>query len=216
MRAATSGAIRGLYVLTPDEHDASRLVDRVAAAIAGGARLVQYRSKGAPDAIRREQARALQALCAARSVPLIVNDDPALAAEIGAAGVHVGADDVPAAAARAIVGPDAIVGVSCYADLERARRAIGDGADYVAFGSFFSSPTKPHAVRADTRLVREAKAIAAVPVVAIGGITAADVDALRAAGVDAVAVISAVFDAPDIEAAARRIARRFETTGDRR
>ncbi len=194
---------RGLYAITdatliPD----ARLVETVAQAIDGGARAVQYRDKRADAALRLAQAAALNALCRACGVPLIVNDDVALAAAVGAAGVHVGRDDAALAAARARLGPEAIVGVSCYDSLERARAAAAGGADYVAFGAFFPSATKPNAVRASLALLRAARAELALPIVAIGGITADNAAPLVAAGADALAVIGALFGAADVRAAA--------------
>ena len=205
LRRARARRIAGLYAITPDLADVGDLAARVAAALAGGAAVIQYRNKTADAACRRTQAAALARIHAARGALFIVNDDPALAAEVGADGVHVGADDGSVALAREIVGPDRIVGVSCYDDLSQAHAAVAAGADYVAFGSFFPSAVKPDACRADIDLLGQAR-IFAVPLVAIGGITAANAPTLFRAGADAVAVISAVFDAPDVEAAARQIA----------
>ncbi len=194
--------IAGLYVLTPELADTAVLVARVSCAIAGGAAVVQYRNKLGPAALRREQALALRALCRARSVTFIVNDDVGLAGEVAADGVHLGRDDGELAAARQQLGADAIIGASCYDSLETGQRALLAGASYLAFGSFFASRVKPQAVRAPLSLLRLAKTRWSMPVVAIGGITAASAPALIAVGADAVAVISAVFDAPDIAAAA--------------
>ncbi|HEX9301647.1 MAG TPA: thiamine phosphate synthase [Casimicrobiaceae bacterium] len=208
LRRARARRIAGLYAVTPDLADIGELGARVAAALAGGAAAVQYRNKTADARCRREQAMTLARIHAARGALFIVNDDPALAAEIGADGVHVGEDDGSIAAAREIVGPDRIVGVSCYNDFARAQAAVAAGADYVAFGSFFPSAVKPAARRADIELLEQARGLP-VPVVAIGGITAANASTLFRAGADAVAVISAVFDAPDVEAAASAIAATF-------
>jgi thiamine-phosphate pyrophosphorylase len=180
----------------------------VTAALAGGAGAVQYRNKTADAALKRAQAAALARVRAARGAMFIVNDDPVLAAEVGADGVHLGEDDDSVAAARAILGPDRIIGVSCYNELKRAAAAVAAGADYVAFGSFFASAVKPGARRADVALLLNARHLG-VPVVAIGGITADNARELAYAGADAVAVISAVFDAPDVEAAARAVAKAF-------
>jgi thiamine-phosphate pyrophosphorylase len=192
----------GLYALTPDDPDTQRLVAKVSAAIAGGATAVQYRSKPADPARRAGQAGALVALCRAAGVPLVVNDDIELALAVGAAGVHLGRDDGDLAAARRRLGSDRLLGASCYDRLELAERAVIAGADYVAFGSMFASPTKPAAVRAPLALLGAARRLGR-PVVAIGGITLENAPEAIAAGADALAVITALFDAGDIAARAR-------------
>jgi thiamine-phosphate pyrophosphorylase len=197
---------QGLYVITDGpRHD---LIEVVALALAGGARLLQYRDKTTDHLRRVDEARALRALCAARQVPLIVNDDVALARAVGAAGVHLGEDDGDVAAARAALGEDAIIGVSCYDSLERASELVAAGADYMAFGAFFPSPTKPHARRASFDLLRQSAALG-VPRVAIGGITPDNGGSLIDAGADYLAVISAVFGDPDVRGAAARFAQLF-------
>ena len=214
-RAALAARLAGLYAVTPDEDDTAVLVAKCAAALDGGAHAIQYRHKSAPPALREAQARAIAALCRARGALFIVNDDAALAARAGADGVHVGEEDGGVAAARAIVGPGRIVGASCYDDLSRAADAVARGADYVAFGSFFASGTKPLARRASLDLVAPARALG-VPVVAIGGIDERNARALAVAGVDAVAVIGAVFahdDPREVAAASRRIAAAFAPIG---
>lgn len=200
--------IAGLYALTPEEVDDGRLAERVARVLEGGCRLVQYRQKQADGAVRRRQAARLAALCARAGAALIVNDDARLAAEAGAAGVHLGREDGAVAAARALL-PAGLIGVSCYDSLARARRLRAEGADYVAFGSFFPSPVKPHAVRAPLSLLEEASARLDCPVVAIGGITLATAPRLVAAGADALAVITDLFDAPDPAARAGEYGRIF-------
>jgi thiamine-phosphate pyrophosphorylase len=207
LRRARAARLAGLYAVTPETGDTAELAARVEAAIAGGAAAVQYRAKIADAATRREQAEALSRIAAARGALFIVNDDPALAAAVGADGVHLGEDDGGVDAARRVLGPDAIVGVSCYDDFALGEAAAAAGADYVAFGSFFPSTVKPGARRADIALLGRA-AVLRVPVVAIGGIDEGNAGALVAAGADALAVISAVFGAPDaggVERAARRI-----------
>jgi thiamine-phosphate pyrophosphorylase len=191
--------------VTPEEPDTARLAEMVEAALAGGARLLQYRNKEGSAALRLEQAAALHAICRRYGAPLIVNDDVELAMRIGAEGVHLGRDDPDPAHARRHM-PQALIGVSCYNELERAVIAERDGADYVAFGRFFSSTTKPGDIRASTALVREARPRLSVPIVAIGGITAQNAPPLIEAGVDALAVVAGVFGAADVQAAARRIA----------
>jgi thiamine-phosphate pyrophosphorylase len=206
--------LRGLYPITPDEPDTARLLARVGAVIEGAA-LLQYRNKSADAALRRTQAMALASLCREARVPLIVNDDAVLAAECGAAGVHLGEHDGDPGRARARLGPAAIIGVSCYDDLDRARAAAAAGADYIAFGAFFPSSTKPNARRATAALLRDSAGLG-LPRVAIGGITPDNGRGLVAAGADLLAVIAGVFDAPDPVAAARAYRACFEeTTSDR-
>ena len=195
---------RGLYLLTPDDPDTGSLVARTAPLLRHAV-LLQYRNKAAPPALRRAQATALARLCADAGRPLVVNDDVALALAVDAVGVHLGRDDADPSQARARLGAGRVVGVSCYDSLPRAEAAAAAGADYVAFGAFHPSPTKPRAPRAvPSLLVRAARL--GLPRVAIGGITPDNAPALVAAGADLVAVISGVYDAPDPVAAARAYA----------
>lgn len=202
-------AISGLYAVTPDDADTLRLAARAEAALAGGARLLQYRNKAATPASRLAQARALAALCRKFAVPLIINDHLELALAVDADGLHLGAQDGSLAAARQRLGAGKLLGASCYDRLELALEAVNRGADYVAFGSFFPSGVKPGAVHAPLELLREAKRSLPVPVVAIGGITPENAPRLIAAGADGVAVISALFGADDVGAAARRFSALF-------
>lgn len=192
---------RGLYLITPEDPDTARLLARVAAVLPQAAWL-QYRQKEADAARRHAQAKALQVLCAQAGVPLIVNDDVALAEAVGAAGVHLGEDDGDIAAARARLGERAIVGASCYDEPARAGRAVAAGASYVAFGAFFPTRSKATTRRAAPALLADAAALG-VPRVAIGGITPDNMGPLVAAGADLVAVIGGVFEAADPVAAAR-------------
>lgn len=203
--------IRGVYAVTPDLADTGLLLARVKAVLAGGARLLQYRNKTADRDARREQAIALLELCRRHDTALIINDDVELARELDADGVHVGADDAAIPAARARLGRGKLIGASCYDDLQRARSAAAQGADYVAFGSFFASPVKPAAVRAQLSLLPAARQFG-LPVVAIGGITLDNAGNLIDAGADAIAVISALFAAPDPERAARKFCRLFQAS----
>lgn len=188
-------ARRGLYLITPDEPDTARLLARTAPLLAGTAWL-QYRNKAVDAATRQAQATALAVLCREHGVPLIINDEPALAAAVGADGVHLGEDDGDIAAARAQLGPAAIIGASCYDQLELARTAVASGASYVAFGAFFPSRSKLNTRRAEPALLSDAATLA-VPRVAIGGITPDNGRALVQAGADLLAVISGVYSAPD-------------------
>jgi thiamine-phosphate pyrophosphorylase len=202
---ARGAQLRGLYAVTPDMADTTRLAAMVEAAIAGGAGAIQYRNKTAAQALRTEQAARLARVCAGRGALLIVNDDVALARAVDAHGVHLGEEDGDVASVRALVGDKLLIGVSCYNDLSRARRLVGEGADYVAFGSFFPSQVKPDARRAVMSVLAQARTLG-VPVVAIGGITADNALALIHGGADAVAVISAVFGDDDPAAVARAAA----------
>ena len=200
---------RGLYAITPIDLAGRALVDATREIIAGGAVLIQYRAK---DKASESDAQALRRLCAELGTPLIINDDPALAAGIGAAGVHVGRDDTRIAEARETVGTRGLVGVSCYNSLDRAREAIALGADYVAFGRFFPSRSKPGAVQAPLSLLGRARSEIAKPIVAIGGITPENGAGLIAAGADLLAVIDGVYGASNRQEAARRYADLFDTT----
>lgn len=202
---------RGLYAITDSKLlSPERMVEAVALAIQGGAEMIQYRDKGDDPMRRQWEAADLSNLCRPLGVPLIINDDVELAVEIMAKGVHLGKDDADIASARQKLPPNSIIGVSCYNDLNRAIEAEKAGADYVAFGSFFPSPTKPNAPRADIELIRQAKQKLTIPVVAIGGITADNGAPLVEAGADMLAVITDVFGQADITAAAARIAKLFE------
>jgi thiamine-phosphate pyrophosphorylase len=203
------GAVRGLYAVTPDLADTDALLVQVDAALAGGTRIVQYRNKTGGDTLKLEQARALAALCRRHRIPLIINDHLELALAVDADGLHLGSDDGPVAEARSRLGPDKLLGVSCYDRIDNALDAARLGANYLAFGSFFPSRVKPGAVRAPLSLLSEARRRSDLPLVAIGGITADNAPELIAAGADALAVISALFAAPDITAAARRLSELF-------
>lgn len=196
---------RGLYAVTPEGLAGVRLLESAARALSGGAVMLQYRAK---SGAHRESARALAGLCRRHGALLIVNDDPELAAEIDADGVHLGRDDVSIAQARRLLGTDRIIGVSCYDDLGRAEDLAASGANYLAFGSMHPSPTKPDAVCCRPEVLTAARRLGR-PVVAIGGITLEHAPTLIDAGADLLAVISDLFDAPDIEARAKAYARLF-------
>jgi len=195
--------LRGLYAITPDDTDPRRLTGLVARVLEGGVDALQFRVKGGSPAERETLARAVKALTDAAGVPLIVNDDLALALAIDAAGLHVGRDDGDPRALRARLGPDRLLGVSCYDDIVRAESVRGI-ADHVGFGSVFASPTKPHAVRAPLELFRQARALG-LSTVAIGGIDRGNAHLPIEAGADAVAVISDLFSAEDPADAARTL-----------
>lgn len=195
------GPERGLYLITPDERDGGRLLARTLPLLPF-ASCLQLRNKVLDAVALRGAGARLRDACAEAGVAFIVNDDPRLARALGADGVHLGEQDGAIAAARALLGADAIIGASCYDDLQRARDAVAAGADYIAFGAFFPSQTKPGARRAGIGLLRDSAGLG-VPRVAIGGITPDNAPPLVAAGADLLAVISGVYDAPDPVAAVR-------------
>ena len=205
MTNAVTNPLRGLYAVTPDDALLPRLSALVKATLDGGVRLVQYRNKSAPAPLRRAQAAELLRICRPYGAKLIINDDFWLAVEIGADGAHVGRDDIPGGSlktARDALGPNRMLGVSCYADLAKAEAAAAAGADYLAFGSMFASVTKPAASRAPVELLTEAKRRFGLPVAAIGGITYDNSDQLLKAGADMLAVVSDLFNAMNLKARA--------------
>lgn len=195
--------MQGLYLVTPNWDDTDRLLDVTGQALAAGARLVQYRHKDAAPALRLEQATALLALCRRHGRPLVVNDHLALCREIGADGVHVGGTDASVAEARAALGPDLIVGASCYGDLDRAHAAAAAGASYVAFGGFYPSLVKKYTFTTEPAILDQARALG-VPCVIIGGMTPDNAAHLVARGADMVAAITSVYQAADPAGAVRR------------
>lgn len=202
--------VSGLYAIADSGLlSADNIAQAVRLAIEGGARVIQYRDKTSDTTTRTRLARELSGLCHAASVPFLINDDVALAATVGATGVHLGRDDPEIGQARATLGPQAIIGVSCYNELDRAHAAQAAGADYVAFGRFFPSRTKPQAVPASLDLLHRARVELSIPIVAIGGITPENGSLLITAGADALAVIDGVFGQTDICTAAKRYAKLF-------
>ena len=197
--------MRGLYAITPDVADTAALLKKVELALKAGVAMLQYRNKIISKDKRLLQARELAPLARGYGVPFIVNDDVEIAASVGANGVHLGKDDGDIAAARAKL-PGKILGASCYNDVEKGKEAIRMGANYVAFGSVFPSPTKPDAVRAPLSLFASNLG---VPLCAIGGITLKNAPKLIAAGADLLAVISDLFDAHDIAARAAEYRKLF-------
>jgi thiamine-phosphate pyrophosphorylase len=200
---AGNARIAGLYAVTPDEPDTLRLLAGAEAALAGGAQALQYRNKPADAKLRLAQGRALASLCRKFRRPFIINDHLDLALALDADGLHLGSEDGALAEARRRLGDGKILGASCYDRLESALEAQRAGATYVAFGSFFPSSVKPGAVRAPLSLLTSARERLSVPVVAIGGITLGNAPGLIEAGAHGVAVISALFGARDVRAAAR-------------
>jgi thiamine-phosphate pyrophosphorylase len=206
--------LRGLYVITDTKLiPRQRFVETVEAAVRGGATMVQLREKDTPRAETVRLGRELLAVTRRYGALLIINDHPSVAQEIGADGAHVGREDPPVAEARALLGPQAIIGASCYGDVARAVAAERDGADYVAFGTPFPSPTKTKRTDISLEIFRQAKQCVKVPVFAIGGITLDNARQVIDAGADGIAVVSGVFGATDVEAAARALARLFKDSG---
>ncbi len=216
---------RGLYGVTPDWSDTDRLLAAIEQAHAGGMTALQWRRKLGAPADLRAQARAVRDLCLRLGLVLIINDDWRLAADLDADGAHLGRDDGAVAQARLALGSDKLIGCSCYDQPELAARRLREDADYIAFGALYPSSVKPDAVHATLDHVRAGRRLAeaqvAVPtsgmrraaVVAIGGITPDNAAPVIQAGADSIAVISALFDAPDIRAAARRCADLFDAAG---
>lgn len=204
--------IRGLYAITPEMADTEQLCALVEASLLGGASLLQYRNKAASHELRASQSRALLALCREHGVPMIINDSVELCLAIDADGVHLGSSDGNLAETRAHLGPDKILGASCYNRYELALEAKLSGADYVAFGACFASATKPDAPKADLALFSKARAGLGLPAVAIGGIDLDNTRQVINAGADAVAVVSALYSAADVTAAARQFSKLFNQT----
>lgn len=206
IRSAHCAAISGLYAITPEESDTAELLRKVQLALLGGARVLQYRNKLGSPAGRLAQAIALRELTREFAAPLIINDDAMLALRVDADGVHLGGEDGSVAAARSLLGGEKIIGVSCYNRLNLAHQAASQGADYIAFGAFFTSTVKPSAPVATLELLRQARREINLPMVAIGGITVENGASVLSAGASALAVISALFSSPDIQLAARQFA----------
>lgn len=190
--------IGGVYGITPDRADTADLLSKTSQVLAGGVRLIQYRNKTADADLRNTQAKSLLQLCRQYDVPLIINDHIDLAMEIGADGVHVGEQDASVANTRKLMGPEKIIGASCYNRLDLALTAQTEGVDYVAFGAFYPTTTKQNTAVAPLEILGQAKAALSIPVVSIGGINTANALALIQAGADAIAVSQALYRAEDI------------------
>ncbi|MGI9298353.1 MAG: thiamine phosphate synthase [Gammaproteobacteria bacterium] len=210
-RDALRARVRGLYAITPETAGDAELRRKCAAALRGGAGVLQYRDKTAAASTKRRRAFLLRALCADFGALFVVNDDLALAAETEADGVHLGIADGDIARAREQCGAKMLLGATCHDDLARAEEARRAGADYCAFGAIFSSQTKPAARRCGLEKIAATKQKFDLPIVAVGGITAQNAGAVFAAGADAVAVCAGLFAAANIEDAARQIAAQIQT-----
>ena len=203
--------IRGLYAITPDRTDDDLLISQVEQVINGGVKLIQYRAKTIGKNQKKIQASALKALCDKRNVKLIINDDIELSMHLDTFGVHLGKDDDTINKARKILGPNKCIGASCYNSIDRAKEAHKQSADYIAFGAFYPTPTKPHAPRASAELIAQARTFYKLPIVAIGGITLENIPNLLDKDINAVALISSIFNAGNIEARTRKICNLLES-----
>ena len=201
--------IKGLYAITPDSADLNTLIQKTQLAIEGGAFMVQYRSKIRNRDVKMQQCAAILRLCREYDVPCIVNDDVEICRVLKADGVHLGENDDNIAEVRHILGEDAIIGSSCYDQLNRAKQAQKEGASYVAFGAVFPTPTKPNAPRATLELLREAKSEIQIPIVAIGGITMNNAHDVIETGVDAIAVITSLYESNSIKETAETFSQMF-------
>ncbi len=204
MKPSLPSSIKGLYAITPDQLDTAELLRKTKLVLQGGATVLQYRNKLADADLQLIQAVALRNLTREFGAIFIINDNALLAQQVAAEGVHLGGADGTIAAARALLGNDKLIGVSCYNRFHLAHSAVQNGADYVAFGAFFASSVKPNVPFASLALLQQARREIALPIVAIGGITVENGASLIAAGADALAVISGVFSAPDIKYSARQ------------
>ncbi len=201
--------IRGLYAITPDMADLNTLIQKTQSAIEGGVFMVQYRSKIHDHDVKMQQCAAILRLCREYEIPCIVNDDVDMCRSLEADGVHLGEKDDNIAEVRRILGEDAIIGSSCYDQLERAKQAQKEGASYVAFGAMYPTSTKPNAPRASLALLREAKSQIQIPIVAIGGITVNNAHDVIETGVDAIAVINSLYESHSIKETAETLSQMF-------
>ncbi len=202
----------GLYGVTPEWDDTARLLNAVRAAHEGGLQVLQFRRKNGPEPIRQQQLKELIKLCLSLDLPLLVNDHWSWAQEFDVQGAHLGKSDGELTKARQALGPQALLGRSCYNSLDLARQALADDADYIAFGAMYPSSVKPEAPPAELNTLRQARLLCQeqehegrrAAIVAIGGITPEKMPELLEAGVDSVAVISSLFETSDIRATAQR------------
>lgn len=203
--------LRGLYAITDENLIAENHFDQaIESALQGGARIIQYRDKSSDQQKRLRQADTLNSLCRQYQALCIINDDIELARTVNADGVHLGKDDALISQARQTLGKDAIIGISCYNDINLAIAAEKSTADYVAFGAMFSSSTKPKATNADITLISEAKQKLSIPVCAIGGITEKNIQQLIRHDVDMTAIINSLFSASNIKEAANNLSKHFQ------
>jgi thiamine-phosphate pyrophosphorylase len=206
----SSYVLKGLYIVTPDWDDTQKMVEVTEQALRGGAAIVQYRHKTAGAALRRQQAEAVMQVCRRHNRPFIINDFVDLCLELDADGIHVGGTDMSVEQVRQAVGPDKIVGASCYGSFELAQKSYQTGASYIAFGGFYPSRVKKYPVTTPPEIVTQAKESIPLPNVVIGGMTVENAKPLVACGADMVAAISSVYMTDDPEASARQFAALFQ------
>ena len=201
---ADTPIINGLYAITPDESNTDQLLSKVSAALKGGVRLFQYRAKMLNETQQFFQTEALKPLLDRYHAHLIINDNIELCLHLDAFGVHLGENDDTIAAARKIIGPDKVIGVSCYNSMDRVKNAVQEGADYVALGAFFPTTTKPDAPRVTIEQIKLTQALTELPIVAIGGIDLQNAISLIKEGVKTMAVINSLFMSDNIEVTAKQ------------
>lgn len=204
---------KGLYAITPNEADAGRLLANVESALQAGIALLQYRDKTSTTTEKLRRANALHELCIQYATPLIINDNPELAYQCNAEGVHLGQGDTTIDIAREMLGKEAIIGITCHHDLQLALKAQKQGANYVAFGRFFNSSTKPGAPLADIHLVRQASTQLNIPITAIGGLTLDNSKPIIKAGAHNIAVVEGVFSKTNIKDACLGFNQLFYSAG---
>jgi len=201
--------IKGLYAITAEEKDSFLLSSQVESCIKGGARLIQYRSKKLSKIEQGKQARKIKIVCDHYKVPLIINDDIELCRILNADGVHLGENDDSIEKARLVLGPSKIIGVSCYNSIERVKKAVDNGATYIALGACFPTITKPNAPIASLDLIALVLEKFKIPIVAIGGINLENIELLTNKGISCIAVINSLFKKKDIEGTARQFSSRI-------
>lgn len=212
MIKTNTAKIQGLYAITdPTLCPNDSLLEKVSDAIHGGAKIIQYRDKTQPFSVQKTTALKLAKLCKQHKVLFIINDSIELAHHCKADGIHLGKNDSAIEKAREALGTNAIIGISCYNSLDRAQQMQDSGADYVAFGRFFASQTKPDAPQAEMSTLQKAKQQLNIPVVVIGGITEKNAAELIAAGADSIAVIQGIFAQNNTQHAAQSLSDLFQS-----
>lgn len=202
--------LKGIYAITDEVLTPSKtILKQVEDALKGGAKIIQLRNKSASDNDLIDIATQLQKLCASYNATFFINDRVELAQKIGADGVHIGFSDLGVKATRKLIGPNVLIGVSCYGDLERAKQAVKDGADYVAFGAFYPSKTKPKAAVVPLEVIKIAKKELNVPVCVIGGINESNIQEVAQHKPDMYSLVSDIFEAENIEEKVNRLTQKI-------